>query len=265
VYAGTLQMDIIPKQKEANLNFIDSTLAQTSQRVDLLVLPEFFTTGIFFTTKEEFAALAEPIPHGPTCHRLADIARRHQTTLVGSIIEQDGDRLYNTAIVVNPSGYMGKQRKRHLPDYEKQFFDSGDEIHLFEVNGVRLGILICFECWVPEACRALAAMGAQMICHTANIMSSATYEALRVRAIENATPIICANRIGSETQRGTTWSFRGESRIIDADGQVLSQLDNGPGLHVISLDPTRFHHKGNEDCSNLMDEMRKYKSFYETL
>ncbi|AUS08832.1 hypothetical protein C1X05_08215 [Laceyella sacchari] len=71
MYVGTLQMDIIPKQKEANLNFIDSTLAQTAQRVDLLVLPKFFTTDIFFTTKEEFVALAEPIPHSPTCHRLA--------------------------------------------------------------------------------------------------------------------------------------------------------------------------------------------------
>jgi predicted amidohydrolase len=253
---GYCQWDMIYRDKEANLAKLDEMLQ--GQDVDILVLPEFFTTGIVFQTREEFMELAEPVPEGPTCQRLAEIARKHGCTLIGSIIEVEDGGLYNAAVVIGPEGYLGKQRKVHLPDAEKINFERGDGRGLFEIGGVKIGVVICFESWFPESFRVLAAQGAQVICHTANISSSISQDAVRIRAIENVAYVVSANRIGTERAGNIGYTFRGESRVIDYEGTLLLVAGRGEEIGAVEIDPEKTRVKAFPECADVLAEVALY-------
>lgn len=257
---GVYQFDMVFCDKEQNVKQIEHALH--GKDVDIVVLPELFSTGIMFSSKEEAIAQAELIPSGPTCQRFIQISAQNQCHLIGSIIEQDGERYYNTAVVIGPDGYIGKQRKIHLPDMEKEWFSRGEDWNVFDINGVKVGVMICFDCWFPEASRMLAAQGAQIICHSANIESPLTLDIVRIRAVENAAFLICANRIGQESNRDATCHFRGESRIIAPTGQILSQAGAEEEFMIVEIDPGLGEKKQYPECRDLLGEVRIYKKAY---
>lgn len=111
----------------------------------LIVLPELFSTGYYFDTYNQLMEIAEEIPDGYTTKRLIEIAKSKNCNLVGAIVEKANDSLYISAIIVGPKGYIGKQRKRHLTDYESNFFPTGNESEVFDINGCKIGVIICFE------------------------------------------------------------------------------------------------------------------------
>ncbi|TYR80509.1 hypothetical protein FZC66_09025 [Priestia megaterium] len=254
---ATYQFDIRFGDKEFNLKKIDHSLENVN--ADLIVLPEFFTTGILFSGKEQILKQAELIPGDYTCNKLIEIASKHRCHLIGSIIEIDNGSLYNTAVVIGPDGYIGKQRKIHLPNYEKQFFAHGDELNVFNIKDTKVGVITCFDCWFPEASRILASKGAQIICHSANIISASTYDIVKVRAMENVVFFISSNRIGSESNQEQAWSFRGESRIIDPKGNILAMSKEEEELLVTEIDSTIAIEKKTEDCNDLLNQAQMYQ------
>jgi predicted amidohydrolase len=194
------------------------------------------------------------------------IAKKNNCHIIGSIVESEHGNYYNTAVVVGPQGYIGKHRKIHLPDDEKRLFSRGENLEVFDINGVQVGVIVCFECWFPEASRTLATKGAQIIVHTANIMSESTFDVVRVRAMENGVYLVCANRIGSESNDETSYNFRGESRIIDRQGNLLTVSGVMEDLQVVEILPEHAKQLQLPDCRDMRDEIRFYKeSFYPNL
>ena len=120
---GLYQYDVKFGKKSFNLNKVTDTLLK--HNFDLMVLPELFTTGYLFSSKEELISYAEPVPNGETTTALIEVANQKQAYIIGGIAEICGDQLYNTAVIVGPNGYIGKHRKIHLTKFEIPLFDRG--------------------------------------------------------------------------------------------------------------------------------------------
>ena len=135
--------------------------------------------------------------------------------------ERDGDKLYNTAVLVGPGGLVGKYRKMHLFLDEKDIFTPGDlGLPVFDTGLCKLGLLICFDWMFPEVWRILALKGADIICHPSNlIIPGLCQKALPVHAVCNRVFVITANRIGAEGDL----TFTGLSTIADPKANVLLQ------------------------------------------
>ena len=140
------------------------------QGVKLVVLPELANSGYIFNSKEEALALSEPVPGGETTNKLIAKAKEQNIYIVFGIDERgDGYRLYNSAALVGPEGYIGKYRKLHLWDEEKIFFEPGDlGLPVFDLPFGRLGMMICYDGWFVETSRILRLQGADIIANPTN-------------------------------------------------------------------------------------------------
>ena len=153
-----------PRWGDPQHNLAQVATALTKQDFHLPVLPELCSTGYLFSSRDALRTHAEPIPEGPTTQPLVEIARQKNAFLIAGLAEREGARLYNTAVVVGPPGFVGKHRKRHFSPLEAKVFDRGEGLTVFNLNGVVVGVVICFESWFPEACRALVLQAAQVLC-----------------------------------------------------------------------------------------------------
>jgi len=222
-------VQMVPVIGETNVNrarslqLIEQAAAQGAQ---LVVLPELTNSGYMFASRQEAFALAEPLPDGPTAQAWTAIAQRLGIYLVAGIAEHAGDKLYNSALVTGPQGYIGTYRKLHLWDEENQFFEPGNlGLPVFHTELGCLAVAICYDGWFPEVYRLLALQGADMVAVPTNWPSSPeTPENPRIAhalavagAHSNGLIIACADRSG--TERGQL--FVGSSLIIDAKGRVL--------------------------------------------
>lgn len=251
---GALQMNVVKNNKVANLNTIDKEL---NCDVDLVVLPELFSTGYFFETVSQLREIAEEIPEGYTTKRLIDIARKVNCQLIGAIVEKEADKLYITAIAVGPSGFIGKHRKRHLTNDEAQNYTPGTESKAFDINGCKVGAIVCFEGWFPESARELMLQGAQILCHSVLTCQQRTLDIMRVRAIENKAFVVIANSISTENYNNQEITFRGDSRIIDYNGNILVTAGQEQKLITAEVNEKETIHKDLEDCVDLIAEVRK--------
>ncbi len=254
---ASAQLDVVLDDKERNLRRISELIGD--QAVDLVVLPELFSTGYYHESREALMAIAEPVPDGPTTRRLHEIAREKRCHLVGALAEQERDRLFITAVVVGPQGFVGKQRKRHLTREERSLYAPGQDSHVFDIGGCKVGVVICFEGWFPESARELTLRGAQIICHSALICSTTSLDIMRVRALENDAFVAVANGVQTETSRGEAVRFRGESRIIDPEGDLLADAGAGERLISAAIDEKRTARKQLEDCADLVAEIRSHE------
>ncbi len=199
-----------------------------SHGAGVVVLPELANTGYVFESRIEAFSLAESIPDGETTHTWAVAAKRLNLHIVAGIAERDGNRLYNSAVVVDASGHVGTYRKLHLWGDEHLFFEPGNlGLPVFHTTIGRLAAVICYDGWFPEVYRLLAMKGADVICMPTNwvpmrMQSPGTMAMANTLAIANAhsngVNIVCANRIG--TERGQP--FIGQSLIVDAEGRPLA-------------------------------------------
>jgi len=208
-------------------------------KADLMILPDLFGTGYLFISKNETGSLAEEIPSGRTCQAMTDFARLKGMTVVFGLAERDGDRIYNSAAVIGPEGFLGRYRKSHLFFEEKHFFDPGDSgFSVFDMGQARIGVMICFDWWFPEAARTLTLMGADIICHPANLVLPSCQQAMFTRSLENGVFSATANRVGTEARGGKEpLLFTGESQILDNRGKTLTSLgENKTGISVVDID-----------------------------
>ncbi len=190
--------------------------------LDLVVLPELAFTGYSFRSREELASLAEPIPGGPTVRALESLARSLGTLIVAGLPEEDGGRLFNSAVAVGPEGLLGWTRKVHLFAAEKEIFDPGDRgFPVVHHPPLAVGLMICFDWAFPEAARSLALAGANIIAHPSNLVLPHAQEAMRTRCLENAVFAITANRVGREARGRQPLVFTGRSQVTGPRGEVL--------------------------------------------
>lgn len=194
---------------------------------DLVVLPELWSTGYVFTSKAEVATLAEDAATGATARALKSAAKREKRHYIAGFAEVSKGRFYNSALLVGPSGIKTVYRKLHLFEREQFFFRPGDTpLSVHRVGAARVGLLICFDWRFPEASRALALMGADVIAHPSNLVYKMAQEAMRWRSFENRVYVVTCNRTGTEsrtTPRGERWSvpFTGRSQVVDPMGHVM--------------------------------------------
>ncbi len=220
---AAVQMDIKILEKDKNLEKILDCLESSAQAgAGIVVFPECALTGYCFTGLEEAAPVAEPVP-GPASEALAAAAKKLDCTAVVGMLERDGDRIYNAAVVVTPQGIAGTFRKLHLPYLGiDRFVALGDKpFPIFETTHGKIGINICFDCSFPEAGRVLKLKGIQLLAIATNwpIGSDSWQHTPKVRAAENHFHVVAADRVGEE--RG--FRFAGHSQIVDFTGKTLAE------------------------------------------
>jgi predicted amidohydrolase len=139
----------------------------------LVVLPELSNSGYNFMNREQAFHCAENIGNsGIFQDFLVRKAKKNNNFIVSGINEKEGDKLYNSAILVGPGGILGKYRKLHLFMNEKDLFQKGDAgLPVFDLGAFKIGIMICFDYLFPEPWRIMAQKGADLICHPSNLLT----------------------------------------------------------------------------------------------
>ena len=196
--------------------------------VELLVLPELCNSGYVFTSGEEAAAHAEPVPGGPTVAAWLERCRRHGLVLVAGVAEADGAALFNASVVLGPDGHIGTYRKLHLWNEENRWFAPGDRgVPVFDTPVGRLATIVCYDGWFPECYRLAVLAGADLVCIPTNwvpipgqapdrpAMATVLCQAA---AHSNSVVVAAADRIGVE--RGQP--FIGQSVIVSHTGWPLA-------------------------------------------
>lgn len=213
-------------EREVNLDKLEDRVGETD--ADLLVLPELFASGYFFESTAQAHSLAEAVPAGPTVKRLERWARDTGATIVAGVPERDGDKVYNSAVVVTPRGWLGTYRKTHLYYEETLHFTPGDTgFPVWTVTdrrgrGYRLGAMVCFDWFFPESMRSLRLGGADVVAHPSNLVLPHCPGAMPIRALENGVFTATGNRIGTESNGRETLTFIGRSVICAPDAAVLA-------------------------------------------
>ncbi|MFN6107843.1 MAG: carbon-nitrogen hydrolase family protein [Planctomycetaceae bacterium] len=219
-----VQMDVVLQNPQRNLARIASGLAETTkQGAELTVFPECAVPGYCFSSLEEALPFAETIP-GPATESVTKVCRELGAHALFGMLERDGSRVFNAAVLVGPTGVVGSYRKVHLPYLGIDMFTSyGDRpFAVHSAGDLRVGMLICYDAAFPEASRSLALLGADLIALPTNWPPGAECTACSVinaRALENAVYFIAVNRVG--TERG--FPFIGMSKICDTNGQTLAE------------------------------------------
>lgn len=224
---------------------------------DLIVLPELFATGYQFVSHSEVQQLAESVPDGPTVRCLANIAKRRRFHIVAGVAERAGGKCYNAAVVVGPSGFLGCYRKTHLFYEETQFFTPGDTGFLvWDIGFARIGVMVCFDWYYPEAARTLALHGADIICHPSNLVLPNCPDSMPVRCLENRVFAITCNRIGSEERGGKErLTYIGQSEIVSPRGAILYRASRDQeDLTVVDVDPAEARNKRLNRYNDLLSD-----------
>jgi predicted amidohydrolase len=252
---GFYQMDVAWGDKQANISKIERAISKVD--LDLLVLPELFNVGYLFESREQLFSLAEGVPDGETTLALLQLSQAKQCSIVGGIAEKEHSQIFNTAILVKPDGRIERYRKIHLSRYEKQLFNSCNEIGLFDLNGIKIGVQICFDAWFPEISRQQMLQGADLLCLCANFGGASTPQIVKARAMENMIYTVMCNRVGAEKNQSIDAEFLGKSVILDASGKVLNvEVEKVESLQVSEIFPERSRQKSNAMCENLLEEVK---------
>jgi N-carbamoylputrescine amidase len=256
---GVIQMRCSQDSSENLENAIALIREAAAQGAQIICLPELFKT-VYFCQEEnhKYFQYAEPIP-GPTTERLSALAKELQVVLVASLFERRAAGLYhNTAAVIDADGtLLGIYRKMHIPDdplfYEKFYFTPGDlGFRCWQTKYARIGVLVCWDQWYPEAARLTALRGAEVIFYPTAIgwhpsekaefgeRQHSSWETVqRGHAIANGCYVAVPNRVGHEDPAdGDGLDFWGRSFITDPAGQILAKAgDEKPEIVIASIDP----------------------------
>ncbi|MGG6461480.1 carbon-nitrogen hydrolase [Solilutibacter silvestris] len=249
----------------ANLAVIEERVAEAARQGAKLVLLQELHNGPYFCQHEsvnEFD-LAEPIP-GPSTERLGKLAKQHGVVLVSSLFEKRATGLYhNTAVVFDADGSTaGKYRKMHIPDdpgfYEKFYFTPGDlGFEPIDTSVGRLGVLVCWDQWYPEAARLMALAGADLLLYPTAIgwdpddddaektrQRDAWVLSHRGHAVANGLPVLSCNRVGHEPSPlgASGIQFWGNSHILGPQGEFVAEAGTDPTLLLAEVDMERSEH-----------------------
>ncbi len=226
---------------------------------DLFVLPELFSTGYNFISADELRTLAEN-SDGPTFRTLAGVAKKRRCSIAYGFAErsQNGDRLYNSAALIGPDGFVGLYRKVHLFYRENLFFAPGDlGFPVFRLPWGVVGMMICFDWYFPESARSLVLGGAEIIAHPSNLVLPYCPEAMKTRCLENRVYAATADRVGTEERGGELLTYIGTSQVVSPNGEVLVRLGRTePGVEVVDVDLSRARDKQLNSFNDVFSNLR---------
>lgn len=257
---GMLQQHNVADSKE-NIRRLSEGIEDLAKRgAQLIILQELHNSLYFCQTENvDNFDIAEPIP-GPSTHLYGELAKRFGVVIVTSLFEKRAAGLYhNTAVVIEKDGSIaGMYRKMHIPDdpayYEKFYFTPGDlGFHPIDTSVGRLGVLVCWDQWYPEAARLMALQGAQMLIYPTAIgyeSSDSPEEQARQReawttvqrghAVANGLPVVTVNRVGFEpdpSQQTKGIQFWGSSFVVGPQGELFYQAsDSEEECFVVDID-----------------------------
>lgn len=255
LHTGIVQHACLPDAEvnlAASIAGIERAAAAGAQ---LVVLPELHNYPYFCRVEDPAQFdLAEPIP-GPTTERLATAARNNGIVVVGSLFERRAPGLFhNTAVVLDRDGRLaGRYRKMHIPDdpafYEKFYFTPGDlGFEPIDTSVGRLGVLVCWDQWYPEAARLMAMAGAEVLIYPSAIgwddrddaderarQHLAWQTVQRGHAVANHLPVVASNRVGVEGDGDARIHFWGASFAVDPQGGLLAEAGDGAETLIVDL------------------------------
>ena len=241
----------------ANIAKVDKLVrAAAKQGAQVILPPELFQGPYFCTSQEEkWFATAYPAETHPAVTALQPVAKELGVAIPVSIFERDGPAYYNSLVMLDADGkQLGVYRKSHIPDgpgyQEKYYFRPGDTgFKVWDTKFGRIGVGICWDQWFPEAARAMALMGAQVLFYPTAIGSEPHDASLDTRepwrramqghAVSNVIPVVASNRIGTEKVGANTQTYYGSSFIADHRGDLVEELgrtEEGAIVHEFDLD-----------------------------
>ncbi|HEX55482.1 MAG: carbon-nitrogen family hydrolase [Candidatus Altiarchaeales archaeon] len=226
------QIDIRNGDKEKNLERICNIIKNSKS--DLILFPELFTTGF---VGEKIYEFAENLNDSKTVERLSEIA--NGKIIAGSIVEEDNYHIYNTFILVDDTGIIGKYRKIHLFQEEKDYFCPGSEISVINTEFGRIALAICYDIRFPELFREFMKNNAELVLVCANFPSIRREHwnvLIRARAIENQFFVVACNRVGEDMRN----KYPGCSIAVDPWGSVLTVADANEELLICPINRNRI-------------------------
>ncbi len=247
ITVGLVQMACSPDADKNLKCAMDSIRAAAKKGAQIICLPELFLTQYFCQTEDtQNFSLAEPLP-GPTSDTFSKLAKELEVVLIVPLFEKRTQGIYhNSAIVIDADGSVaGTYRKMHIPDdpcfFEKFYFTPGDTgFKSFSTRFGKIGVLICWDQWFPEAARLTCLSGAQFLFYPTaigyqdedakeSIQQITAWETIqRSHAISNGVFLGSVNRVAREN----TLTFWGRSFICNPFGKVIGQADNEPQIVI---------------------------------
>ena len=257
---GIIQQHNCADLKE-NMNRLAQRIGEAADKGASLIVLQELHNGLYFCQEENVDNfdLAEPIP-GPSTAYYGSLAKQYGVVIVTSLFERRAAGLYhNTAVVIEKDGtIVGKYRKMHIPDdpayYEKFYFTPGDlGFHPIDTSAGRLGVLVCWDQWYPEAARLMAMQGAEVLLYPTAIgyaandtqdeqqrQREAWTTVMRGHAVANGLPVVAVNRTGFEPDpSGQTAGieFWGSSFVAGPQGELLFRAaEDQEEVAVIDVD-----------------------------
>jgi predicted amidohydrolase len=230
-------------------------LLNESKGSQLIILPELANSGYNFVDRGQAYKLSEYPRNSEFVDHLTNFCKKNSTTIVTGFNERSKHDIFNTSLVINKKGVIGKYRKIHLFMNEKEIFAPGNlQPELFEVGGVKCGMLICFDWIFPEIWRKLALDGADLICHPSNlVLPEKAQRAVPVQAMMNKIYIATANRIGTEGEL----TFTGNSIVADPDGNVIASASADQAEVIFAeIDTSKSRNKMATARNHVFDDRR---------
>jgi len=236
---------------QSNIDLVAGLVRDAAgQGADVVLPPELFCGPYFCKTQEEqhFASAYAWAQH-PAVVQLAPLAAELGVVLPVSIFERAGPEYFNTVVMIDADGtLMGFYRKSHIPDgpgyQEKFYFRPGDTgFRVWDTRKGKIGVGICWDQWFPEAARAMALQGADILLYPTAIgtepqdsgldTAARWRRAMQGHAVCNVTPVVAANRVGAEDGQ----VFYGATFIADQSGEIAAQMDRSEqGIIIASFD-----------------------------
>ena len=256
IRVGFLQQHNTADTKDNILRLGEGITDLAKRGAQLVVLQELHNTLYFCQTEDvDLFDLAETIP-GPSTKLYCELAKKLGVVIVASLFEKRAAGLYhNTAVVIESNGeIVGKYRKMHIPDdpayYEKFYFTPGDlGFHPIQTSLGKLGVLVCWDQWYPEAARLMAMQGAEMLIYPTAIgyadndtpeeqqrQRMAWQTVMRGHAVANGLPVIAVNRVGFEPDpSGQTAGiqFWGTSFVAGPQGEIIYEASTDEEESII--------------------------------
>jgi predicted amidohydrolase len=243
---GMVQMTSAVDARAGNvaraLRCIDEAVAEGAE---LVVLPEFFNSEYFYQWRDTAFLDRAEREDGPTITAIRDKAREHGVAICATILEEQGPGLYyDTAFLVHASGEVaGKYRKVHpggSMSLEKLYFRGGSAFPTWSIKGFRVGVIICYDHFFPEAARSVAINGAELILGPFAAPGVALpWESIMVtRAFENGVYLAPCNKVGREGD----WTFGGDSMVVGPRGDILARAaTDAEAVFVVELSLAEVH------------------------
>jgi len=267
VKLGLIQTACSP-DPDANLKKTLALAERAAQRGAQIICTQELFRSQYFCQSENHKnfKLAEPIP-GPSTDAFCKLARKHKVVVIASLFEKRAAGVYhNTAAIIDADGsLLGRYRKMHIPDdplyYEKFYFTPGDlGFRSWQTKYGKIGVLICWDQWYPEAARLTALQGAQILFYPTAIgwlpgekkkygeRQHNSWETIqRSHAIANGCYVAVANRIGHEKLAGQGIEFWGQSFVAGTSGEILAKAGSAREeilivpVDLASVDTARTH------------------------